>query len=127
MICLGLHSENGLPVYVVRSPFGSYIQCGDATEADPKPLGCWLPPGLDPSAVTLETATEILRFPRTLGKHPVTGADVRVHLQQRGALIRSEIIVEGKKRHVVTPIGPDDDVLTMTLDRAIELLEQIGR
>ncbi len=123
MICLGLHSENGLPVYVVRSPFGPYIQCGDATEADPKPLGCWLPPGLDPSAVTLETATEILRFPRTLGKHPVTGADVQIRLEERGAFVDSETIIG----HVTTRIGPDDNVLTMTLDRAIELLGESKR
>jgi DNA topoisomerase-1 len=82
MMRLGNHPENGLPVFLVRSPFGMYIQYGEATEEQPRPQGCWLPAEWDARDVSLETALEFLTFPRKLGSHPVTGADVTIHLQQ---------------------------------------------
>ncbi len=47
MINLGNHPDDGLPVYAIRSPFGPYIQCGNASDANKTPRGCWLPAGLD--------------------------------------------------------------------------------
>ncbi|MFQ5732635.1 MAG: type I DNA topoisomerase, partial [Planctomycetaceae bacterium] len=34
---LGMHPEEGLPVYVKNGPFGPYLQLGDVTEEVPKP------------------------------------------------------------------------------------------
>jgi DNA topoisomerase I len=85
MIHLGNHPDDGLPVYAIRSPFGPYLQCGDASDTHPTPRGCWLPSGWDIGDLSLETALQLLAFPKTLGPHPVTGADVVIHLQQIGA------------------------------------------
>ena len=126
MISVGIHPELNVTVYVVRSPFGPFVQCGDATEANPTPPGCWLPKNLAVDDITLDVATRLLRFPRILGRHPETDVDVAIHLQHSGACIRSETIIHGKQRHAVTRTEESDNVLTMTLDRAVELLDAIG-
>lgn len=115
---LGTHPEHLLPVYGVRSPFGAYIQLGYASDVCPRPHGCWLPSGWDLQDVTLETEIELLNFPRHLGRHPITGAEVTVHLQQSGATIHSEIVIDGMRRHAVTRVEPQGDVLFFTLERA---------
>jgi len=126
MIHLGNHPEDGLPVYAIRSPFGPYVQCGDASETNRTPRGCWLPSGWDVGDLSLETALQLLAFPKTLGTHPVTGVDVVIHLQQIGATIRSETIIGGTQRHCVTKLEPQDEVLTFTLDQAVNLLDRVG-
>jgi hypothetical protein len=122
---LGDDPETGLPVFAVRSPFGPYIQCGEASETNRMPPGCWLPSPWDVSDLTLEVALQLLTFPRTLGPHPETGADVVVDLKQIGATIRSEIIIDGTQRHCVTKLVPEHDVLSLTLEQAVELLNRV--
>lgn len=124
---VGTHPDTGLPIYAIRSPFGPYLQCGDANDTNPTPDGCWLPKNIDVHGVSLDDAVELLKFPRLLGTHPVTGADVQIHLQASGPCIRSEIMIHGTQRHTVTKVESTDDVLTMTLERAIELLDRVGR
>ena len=126
MICIGNHPDDGLPIYAIRSPFGPYLQCGDATDENTTPRGCWLPSGWDITDISLENALQLLAFPRNLGPHPVTGVDVVVHLQNFGAAIRSETIINGTQRHCVTKVEPQDEVLTLTLDQAVELLDRVG-
>ena len=125
MIHLGDHPDNGLPIYAIRSPFGPYIQCGDASDLNRKPGGCWVPNCWDITDLSLEIALQLLSFPRTLGPHPATGADVVIHLQHCGATIRSEIIVGGTQRPCVTMLEPQDAVLGLTLGQAIELLNRV--
>jgi len=127
MILLGIHPDNGLPICAIRSPFGPYIQCGDATEANPRPVGSWLPSCLDVTDVSLETAIQLLTFPRVLGRHPITGADVKIQLRQSGAVVRSEVIIDGTQRHAVTRLEPENEVLSFTLDRAVQLLNRVGK
>jgi DNA topoisomerase I len=124
---LGNHPVDGLPIVAIRSPFGPYIQHGEASDANPKPRGCWLPEGWDITDVSLECALELLTFPRNLGPHPVTGADVVIHLQQIGATIRSEVMIGGTRRHAVAKLEPQGEVLTFTLNQAVRLLDRVGR
>jgi DNA topoisomerase I len=126
MLQLGSHPDDGLPVYVIRSPFGPFLQCGDASDTDPTPRGCWLPSGWDITDLSLEAALQLLAFPKNLGPHPITGVDVVIHLQQIGATIRSETIIGGTQRHCVTKLEPQDELLTFTLDQAVELLDRVG-
>jgi DNA topoisomerase I len=126
MIRIGRHPDDGLPIYAIRSPFGPYLQFGDATDTTPTPRGCWLPCGWDITDISLETALQLLAFPKNLGPHPVTGVDVVVHLERIGAAIRSETIIGGIQRHCVTKLEPQDDVLTVTLDQAVTLLDRVG-
>jgi hypothetical protein len=61
-----------------------------------------------------------------LGRHPVTGVDVVIHLQHCGATIRSETIIGGTQRHCVTKLEPQNEVLTFTFDQAVALLDRVG-
>jgi DNA topoisomerase-1 len=122
---LGSHPETGLPVYLVQSPFGPYIQCGRATDENPTPQGCWLPEELNTPELSLETAISLLQFPKTLGTHPVTGAAVTIHLQNIGPTVRSEILQGDTVRHAVTRLYPVHNVLTLTLAQAVDLLSGV--
>jgi len=122
---LGSHPETGLPVYLVRSPFGPYVQCGNATDENPRPNGCWLPEELNTPEFSLDTAIALLDFPKTLGTHPVTGAPVTIHLQSIGPTVRSEIMRGDTARHAVTRLYPGHNVSTFTLTQAVNLLNDI--
>lgn len=126
MLSLGSHPEMGVPVYLVHSPFGPYIQCGIATNENPRPKGCWLPEELNTPDFSLDTEIALLNFPKTLGTHPVTGAPVTIHLERVGPTIRSEIMRGSTARHAVTRLYPFHNVLTFTLAQAVELLNNIG-
>ena len=124
MIRLGFHSDDGQPIYAVRSPFGPYIQWGDATEVNPEPKGCWLPKDYPVNDLTLALAIKYLRLPRVLGVHPETVAEVRVHMQESGPCLRSEIQIGNTTRHFVTHLEAEDDILTIDLERALDIINR---
>ncbi|MEK6238860.1 MAG: hypothetical protein N2C14_29445 [Planctomycetales bacterium] len=127
MILLGNHPDDGSPIYAIRSPFGPYIQCGEATDENPRPKGCWLPKGFDVTDASLEIALELLTFPRVLGQHPDTGADVVLALERFGVTICSAIVLGGTRRRTSRLLEPQEDFLTCTLDQAVTLLEEIKK
>lgn len=124
MILVGMHSDDGQPVYAVRSPFGPYIQWGDATSENSEPRGCWLPKGYPIERLTIEVAMEYLRLPRVLGVYPETGTEVRVLMQECGPCLRSEIQIGNTTRHFVTQLEAEDDILTIDLKRAIDIINR---
>jgi DNA topoisomerase-1 len=104
------HDAEGRPVYVLRGPFGPYLQRGDGR----KPERVSLPPGWDPATVTLERALALLALPRELGRHPETGETVRVGVGRYGPYVAVG------DRYVGLP--PDRDPLAVTLEEAVALL-----
>ena len=126
MIRVGSHPDDGLPIYAVCSPFGPYLQCGEASDHNPTPRGCWLPAGWDVADISIDSALQLLAFPKNLGPHPTTGVDVVIHLEKIGAAIRSETMIEGTQRHCVTRLEPQDEILTFTLEQAVKLLDRVG-
>ncbi len=113
---LGTHPTEGLPVYQLLGPFGPYVQLGDVSDENPKPKRVSIPKGLDPSALTLDQALKLLELPRKLGTHPETGKVVNAGIGRFGPYVVSE----GKYKS----LGKEDDVLTVGLERAVELLAQ---
>lgn len=111
---LGTDPQTGEPVYLLSGPFGPYVQKGDANGGKPKRVS--LPKGLDPGRVTLETALALLSLPRTLGEHPETGKEVKAGIGRFGPYVVHESDFRS--------LRPGDDVLTITLPRALELLAQ---
>jgi DNA topoisomerase-1 len=118
---IGFHPETGEPIYQLIGPYGPYVQLGDETEANPKPKRASLPKGMNPQAVTLEMAVGLLALPRLLGNHPETGAKIQANLGRFGPYIVHD---QGKLGKDYRSIKGDDDVLTITLDRALELLAE---
>lgn len=110
---IGHDPETGKPVYLKTGSFGPYVQLGDATD-EKRPKTVSLPPGVDPKEVDLSLALKILELPRTLGTHPETGKEVRAGLGRFGPYV----VHDGDFRS----LRKGDDVLTVDLSRALELL-----
>ncbi len=101
--------------------YGPYVQLGDATEEQPKPKRASLPKGVKMEDVTLEMAVGLLALPRLLGAHPETGKPVKASLGRFGPYIVHD---QGKDGKDYRSLKAEDDVLTVSLDRALTLLAE---
>ncbi len=113
---LGIHPEEGLPVFLLSGRFGPYVQLGEVTEENKKPKRVSLLRGMKPEDVDLELALELLKLPRTLGEHPEDGKVVKAGVGRYGPYV----VHDGKFKSLTK----DDNVLTVGLDRAVELIAQ---
>lgn len=113
---LGMHPEEGQSIYVLRGPFGPYLQLGDVVEGEPKPKRVSIPKNIDPDSIALDQAIALLSLPRMLGKHPETGHVVKAGIGRFGPYVHHEKTYKS--------LGKEDDVLTIDLERAVELLKQ---
>jgi DNA topoisomerase-1 len=111
---LGHHPETGEPVFVLIGPYGPYVQLGDNGDNGTRPHRVSLPKGTRPESVTLEQALALLQLPRVLGQHPETGNDIEAGIGRFGPYVRHD----GEYRS----LAKEDDVLTIRLARALELL-----
>lgn len=131
---LGQDPESGKTVYLKTGAYGPYVQLGEqetptkgtakrgtkskTAQQKPKMASVW--PSMSVEHLTLEDALMLLSFPRVVGKHPESGADVTVQDGKFGPYVQTSI--GGRK---VSRSLPSHDVLaTMTLDQALTLLEQ---
>jgi DNA topoisomerase-1 len=113
---LGADPETGKPVLLLEGRFGPYVQLGEATEEEKKPKRASLPKGMNPADVTLEMALRWLSLPRTLGRHPESGDEVRAGIGRFGPFV-----VAGND---FRSLEKTDDVYTVGLPRALELLSR---
>ena len=111
---LGSHPETGLPIFLLVGPFGPYLQLGEAGEDGAKPKRVSLPKGRDPQTIGFEEAMSYLSLPRQLGTHPETGHVVNAGIGMYGPYVKHE--------KVFASLGKTDDVLTIELPRALELI-----
>ncbi|QKQ77402.1 type I DNA topoisomerase [Nostoc sp. TCL240-02] len=118
---VGRHPETGEPIYVKIGAYGPYVQLGDKTDENPKPKQASLPKGITPETVTLEMAVGLLALPRTLGVHPVTGSKIQASLGRFGPYVVHD---QGKEGKDYRSLKAADNVLTITLERALELLSE---
>lgn len=119
---IGFHPETGEPIYQRIGPYGLYVQLGDETAENPKPKRASLPKGVKAEDVTLDMAVGLLALPRTLGYHPETGAKIQANLGRFGPYVVHAKGEEGKPEY--RSLKGDDNVLTVTLERALELLAE---
>ncbi|NCR42267.1 MAG: type I DNA topoisomerase [Microcystis aeruginosa W13-11] len=117
---IGLHPDTGEPIYLLVGSYGPYVQLGDVSDDNPKPKRASLPKGVNPEDITLEQAVGLLALPRLLGTHPLTGGKIKASLGRFGPYIVQE---EGKEKEYRS-LKASDDVLTITLDRALALLAE---
>ncbi|MBD2654567.1 type I DNA topoisomerase [Synechocystis sp. FACHB-383] len=121
---VGTHPETGEPIFVLIGAYGPYVQLGEATEENKKPKRTSLPKGVKPEDVTLEMAVGLLALPRTLGPHPESGKNIKASLGRFGPYVVHD---QGKDGKDYRSLKGEDDVLTITLDRALELLAEPKR
>lgn len=118
---VGLHPETGEPIYLLIGSYGPYVQLGEVSEENKKPKRASLPKGTNVEDVTLEMAVGLLALPRLLGTHPETGAKIKASLGRFGPYVVHD---QGKEGKDYRSLKKEDDVLTVTLERALELLAQ---
>ncbi len=119
---IGTHPDTGESIYCLTGRFGPYLQLGEAPEdGETKPKRASLPKGVRPSEMTVELAVRLLSLPRTLGIHPEKGLEVVANIGRFGPFV----VCDGEYRS----LKKGDDVYTIQLDRAVELLaeEKQGR
>ncbi len=118
---LGFHPETGEPIYILIGPYGPYVRLGDVSEENKKPKQASLPKGVTMDTVTLDMAVGLLALPRTLGIHPATGGRIQASLGRFGPYVVHD---QGKGEKEYRSLKAGDDVLTITLERAVELLSE---
>lgn len=118
---VGIHPETGEPIYVKIGPHGPYVQLGEKTEDKPKPKQASLPKGVTPDNLTLETAIGLLSLPRLLGTHPATGGRIQASIGPYGPYVVHD---QGKEGKDYRSLKVTDNVLTVTLERALEILAE---
>ncbi|MCA9061774.1 MAG: DNA topoisomerase I, partial [Planctomycetaceae bacterium] len=125
---LGMHPEEGLPIYVLNGPFGPYLQLGDnppeITEETPKPKRCGIPNCFDPFNLDLPTAIELLSLPRRIGRHPLTEKVVNAGIGRFGPYVTHDKVFASfdRKTHLYEFQGEEFNVLNVTMDAAVEML-----
>ena len=107
---LGIDPASGLEVSLRDGRFGPYIQLGEGD----KPKRSSLPKGLAPADVTLEQASALLSLPREVARHPESKEPILAALGRYGPYVQ-----HGK---TYANLGPDDDVLSIGGNRAIDLI-----
>lgn len=139
---LGTDPGTGRTVTLRKGPYGPYVQIDvpEPTEkpvepepeeetdgkkkkkakkpAAEKPKRQGVPRGVPLDQVTLESALKLLALPRLIGHHPETGEKIEAGIGRFGPYI--------KYQNRFKSIPKDDDVLTIGMNRAVELCAQIG-
>ena len=118
---VGMHPETGEPIYVKIGPHGPYVQLGEKSDDRPKPKQASLPKGVTPENLTLETAVGLLSLPRLLGTHPATGGKIQASIGPYGPYVVHD---QGKEGKDYRSLKVSDNVLTVTLERALEIFAE---
>ena len=113
---LGKDPKTGEHVYLLTGRFGPYVQLGEVTEENKKPKRTSLLKGMKPEDVDFDTALRLLSLPRDLGKHPDTGKEIRAGVGRFGPYV----VHDGAFKS----LAKTDDVLSIGLGRAVELLAE---
>ena len=109
---IGVDPKSGRPVFVKIGRFGPVVQIGSAGEKE-KPQFAQMPKDKSIETITLPEALELFKLPRKVGKYE--GTDVTIGAGRFGPYVLHN------KKYVSIPKG--EDPMTLTLERAIELIE----
>ena len=109
---LGTDPKSGKPVTARFGRFGPFVQIGSKDDEE-KPQFASIPSERSMDTITLEEALELFKLPRVIGMSEEDG-ELVANIGRYGPYIRYG------KRYVSLP--KDEDPLTVTLERAIELV-----
>lgn len=118
---IGVYPQTGENVYLLNGRFGFYVQVGQAEKGArkkdaPKLHRASVPRAFDVSRLTIADALRFLSLPRVLGLHPTTDKEILANVGRFGPYV----VHDGDFRSIKTP----DDVYTIELPRALEMLAQ---
>jgi len=112
---LGTDPTSNLTVKVKKGPYGFYVQFGEAVSKKEKPKRVALPSGTSPETITLEEALSLAALPREVGIYPETKETITAAIGRFGPYV--------KYGNTFVSLKKTDDVLTIGLERALELIE----
>ncbi|MDY0030007.1 MAG: type I DNA topoisomerase [Pseudobdellovibrionaceae bacterium] len=118
---LGNDPGTGRTITLRKGPYGPYVQIDvpeDSVDKKEKPKRQGVPRNLPLEQVTLEAALKLLALPRLVGHHPETGEKIEAGIGRFGPYIKYQSRFKS--------IPKDEDVLTIGMNRAVELCAQIG-
>ena len=108
---LAKDKESGNDILFKKGRFGPYLQCDEKMKS--------LPPGITEDSLTPAIATQIIALPTEIGVHPDNQKPIITDIGRYGPYLKND----GKNQKVSLP----DDILTLTLDRAVEILASKGK
>lgn len=111
---LGKDPETDMDISLRKGPYGVYVQLGPHDPEDKKPKRQGLPKGTNPQDITLDDALSLLALPRDVGEHPETKKMIQAGIGRFGPYVKHEKDFRSLKA--------GDDVLTIGMNRAMELL-----
>ncbi len=114
---LGSDPVSGVPIYLRNGPYGPYVQIGDPETKKPKRAS--LPKGTSASSLDLETALGLLSLPRDIEPHPESGDMIQAGIGRFGPYL--------KYQNKFTSLPPEDDVLEIGINRAVDLLAEAAK
>ena len=114
---LGIDPATNLPIYLRNGPYGPYVQIGDPETKKPKRAS--LPKGADASQLDLQAALGLLALPRDIEPHPETGDMIQAGIGRYGPYLK----YQGR----YTSLPSEDDVLTVGINRAVDLLVESAK
>ena len=114
---LGIDPATNLPIYLRNGPYGPYVQIGDPETKKPKRAS--LPKGADASQLDLQAALGLLALPRDIEPHPETGDMIQAGIGRFGPYLK----YQGR----YTSLPSEDDVLTVGINRAVDLLAESAK
>lgn len=109
---IGIDPKTGFEIKVRVGRYGPYIQLGVGNDKE-KPKFAAIPRSLAADDVTMEQAAKLLELPRSLGTDVDTGLEVLAGLGRFGPYV--------KRGDGYRSLKETDDVLAVTLDRALEI------
>ncbi|MGA9991087.1 MAG: type I DNA topoisomerase [Thiobacillaceae bacterium] len=113
---LGLDPQSGQNVLLLNGRYGLYVQIGETPEDKKlKPRRASWPKEVAADQADLATALKLLSLPREVGHHPQTGLPIVANTGRFGPYL----LYDGKFKS----IPKDDDVYTISLQRAVEVLD----
>ena len=110
---LGVDPKSGKNVFVKIGRYGAIAQIGD-TESEEKPKFAGLRQGQGIETITLEEALKLFDYPRSLGEYEEK--EVTVAIGRFGPYV--------KHNNKFFSVKKPDDPASITLERAIELIEE---
>jgi DNA topoisomerase-1 len=118
---LGQDPRTGSKVYLLTGRFGPYVQLGESPEkgSKQKPARASLPAGVTEATITLDRALALLSLPREVGRHPDDGKPVVTNFGRFGPYV--------KHGDEFRSLQSDDEVFSISLEAAVELLRQPKR
>ncbi len=112
---LGQDPDTGKDIQLLVGPYGPYVQLGEVVGKE-KPKRVSIPADIQAAGVTLEVAQQLLALPREIGLHPETGKKITAGIGRFGPYLNHNSAFKSIPR--------SDNVFTVDLPRAIELLAQ---